>query len=444
MFHRLRPLRRPLATIAAGGTAFVASQLIDNRPALSAQKPAPAPKLFCWGRLVPSDAAQVPYRAREPVDVDFWASRGARVAQICYGDDHGAALDDRGALWVWGGDAGPLPRRLPCRASVRAIASSSSALYAVTSRGHVLEWADLGARLKPNAALPPEPSPLGGDLARVTATAVAAGGAHALAVGKNGELCAWGDNSHGQLGLGAAGAAAVASPTLVGALPSPAAAAACGGGHSVVALRDGSCVAFGDDRNLQLGVRPATVKALRDGAPAVATPTTVRLPAGKRAVAVAAGGGGLEGGHTAFVLRDAAAGDGAADELWACGHGRWGQLGLKAYTHVSEPKALSALRGLVEYDEAAGRVKPIRIDGLACGERHTAALLSTGNVFTWGWNDDGQLGASSGGGGSGGSNAKPTMLTRPKELRWGRMTGIACGPTSTAVWGDAGAPENLL
>ena len=90
MFHRLRPLRRPLATIAAGGTAFVASQLIDNRPALSAQKPAPAPKLFCWGRLVPSDAAQVPYRAREPVDVDFWASRGARVAQICYGDDHGA------------------------------------------------------------------------------------------------------------------------------------------------------------------------------------------------------------------------------------------------------------------------------------------------------------------------------------------------------------------
>ena len=92
----------------------------------------------------------------------------------------------------------------------------------------------------------------------------------------------------------------------------------------MVALRDGSCDAFGDDRNLQLGVRPATVKALRDDA-RVATPLTVRLPADKRAVAVAAGGGGLEGGHTAFVLRDAAAGDGAADELWACGHGRWGR-----------------------------------------------------------------------------------------------------------------------
>ena len=82
MFHRLRPLRRPLAAIAAGGTAFVASQLIDNRPALSAQKPAPAPKLFCWGRLVPSDAAQVPYRAREPVDVDFWASRAVSYTHL--------------------------------------------------------------------------------------------------------------------------------------------------------------------------------------------------------------------------------------------------------------------------------------------------------------------------------------------------------------------------
>ena len=59
----------------------------------------------------------------------------------------------------------------------------------------------------------------------------------------------------------------------------------------------------------------------------------MRLPAGKRAVAVAAGGGGLEGGQTAFVLRDAAAGDGAADELWACGHGR-GQLGLGVHPRV--------------------------------------------------------------------------------------------------------------
>ena len=196
----------------------------------------------------------------------------------------------------------------------------------------------------------------------MTATAVAAGGAHALAVGKNGELCAWGDNSHGQLGLGAAGAAAVASPTLVGALPSPAAAAACGGGHSVVALRDGSCVAFGDDRNLQLGVRPATVKALRDGAPAAATPTTVRLPAGKRAVAVAAGGGGLEGGHTAFVLRD---GGGRRRRRRAVGvrPRAVGPARPQGVHGVSEPKALSALKGLVEYDEAAGRVKPIRIDG---------------------------------------------------------------------------------
>ena len=54
----------------------------------------------------------------------------------------------------------------------------------------------------------------------------------------------------------------------------------------------------------------------------------------------------------------------------------------------------------IEVDVPVVGIEVITLDGLACGERHTAALLSTGNVFTWGWNDDGQLGASSGGGGS--------------------------------------------
>ena len=106
MFHRLRPLRRPLAAVAAGGTAFVASQLIDNRPALSAEAGAGAEALLL-GPLGASGRGAGAVRARASRSTSTsGASRGARVAQICYGDDHGAALDDRGALWVWGGDAG--------------------------------------------------------------------------------------------------------------------------------------------------------------------------------------------------------------------------------------------------------------------------------------------------------------------------------------------------
>ena len=42
---------------------------------------------------------------------------------------------------------------------------------------------------------------------------------------------------------------------------------------------------------------------------------------------------------------------------------------------------LSKLR---QYDEALQKVRAIRILELACGERHTAAVLESGNVFVWG------------------------------------------------------------
>ena len=75
----------------------------------------------------------------------------------------------------------------------------------------------------------------------------------AVQVGKKGELVALGDNRRGQLGLGAPEEVpGCTAPTLLGPFASPAVAAACGGGHSVVALADGSCVSFGDDRHLQV------------------------------------------------------------------------------------------------------------------------------------------------------------------------------------------------
>ena len=75
----------------------------------------------------------------------------------------------------------------------------------------------------------------------------------AVQVGKKGELVALGDNRRGQLGLGAPEQVpGCTAPTLLGPFASPVVAAACGGGHSVVALADGSCVSFGDDRHLQV------------------------------------------------------------------------------------------------------------------------------------------------------------------------------------------------
>ena len=440
--------RRGVATVGLAATAGLATYALadsDRRQAACAsllmQTASDKPQLFAWGRLAPASHAATPVhsKTREAMDVSFWSSRGLRVVQLSYGANHGAALDDKGGLWAWGQTSGAIPCRVPCRAPVSALASSLGSLYAVTSSGRVLEWRDLDAQLT-NAerndvngsavASVPEPKPLGGALARTKAASIAAGDGHLLVVGRGGEVVAMGDNQCGQLGLGLDPAAEPLrdEPTLLTTLPPGVKAthAACGAAHSLVALSDGGVVAFGDDRNLQLGLRQrSSAKQLREGLKHVSTPTRVpHLPDGKRVVAVAAGGGGVEGGHSVFLLRDD-----SGDELWTCGYGRFGALGLKSFSHQSDLKAVSALSKLKEWNEEQKRVVGVRVQAIACGERHTAALLATGNVFVWGWNDHGQLGS----GGHQGVHT-PTLVNAPPELRFSVMRGLSCGPNSVAAF----------
>lgn len=97
---------------------------------------------------------------------------------------------------------------------------------------------------------------------------------------------------------------------------------------------------------------------------------------------VTAGGGGIDGGHTAFVLE----GDGGGGhEVWTCGYGRWGALGTKAYSHIAPPRRVGALATLREWDESKGATLTIPVVAISSGDRHVAALLASGNVFVWGW-----------------------------------------------------------
>ena len=229
-------------------------------PPLLQQQESAIPRLFCWGRLAPASStdSEVRWREKTPVDISFWAAQGLRIKQMSYGAAHGVVLDDRGGLWAWGEETGPLPIKLPCRASVSSLASTQRNLYAVTSSGGVLEWRDLDHSIAASGKKAVEPRALGGALARASAAALAAGDAHIVVVTSAGELVSMGDNSHGQLGLGLSAAELPRSdePRLLpAALPAKATSAACGGAHSVAVLKDGSCVSFGDDRNLQLGLR---------------------------------------------------------------------------------------------------------------------------------------------------------------------------------------------
>src|SRR5205807_9399049 len=81
-------------------------------------------------------------------------------------------------------------------------------------------------------------------------SAIAAGGAHSLALMRNGTVMAWGNNGKGQLGDGSTTNSDV--PFAVTGL-SGVTAIAAGGGDSLALLSNGTVMAWGDNQYGQLG-----------------------------------------------------------------------------------------------------------------------------------------------------------------------------------------------
>lgn len=156
-------------------------------------------------------------------------------------------------------------------------------------------------------------------------------------------------------------------------------AIAAGALHSLVLDNKGRVFSFGDNTSGQLGFETA-IGSIVD------TPSL--LPVSKlyadtgltpKVTAIAAGG------HNSYFTVDATktqghdareAGRTLAD-TWACGTGIHGNLGSGKWTHVSPtPNKVKALSGLYEFDEAAGRITPIRVAGFAVGSTHACAVLA--------------------------------------------------------------------
>ena len=81
----------------------------------------------------------------------------------------------------------------------------------------------------------------------------------------------------------------------------------------------------------------------------------------------------------------------------------------------------TVIKGLRNSSGNAGGNKShhARIAGVACGVRHVAAMTSTGRLYTWGWNKHGQLGH-----GDTEDRTAPEMVQR---LKLRRVAEVACG-----------------
>jgi alpha-tubulin suppressor-like RCC1 family protein len=188
---------------------------------------------------------------------------------------------------------------------------------------------------------------------------VSAGYCHSLAIKNDGTLWAWGYNGYGSLGVG--DITNRSSPIQVGSLKTWASIKANPAlgyvGSSLATKTDGTLWAWGANNYGQLGLgdvvsrsSPSQVGALTNWAQ------------------VSAGGGSIVG-----VKKDGT--------LWAWGRNNWGALGIGATGRLSSPVQVGSLTNWSQVSVGGYR-----------DDAFTLALKTDGTLWGWGYNRVGQLG----------------------------------------------------
>jgi len=419
------------------------SRLTDDVPAPSVGS------LYVWGKDTGGNLGTVPLDRDKECPLPTRVPQLEGVQSVACGESATAAITaSDGALWCWGaahprlglGDrTNQLNLRLPQRVSLpeRAaqIAFGEAHVLCITIDGRCWSWGKgntgcLGdgdttlrhARASPGPVLSSEGgAPLG------PVVQVGAGFELSVALLASGEVCSWGRNDHGQLGIGRAGGCA-AWPQRVrlppaghredsggaqgdGGAPPQAVAAtsiACGSLYAGCITADGGAYlwGYGLAGNLGCGRRPR----------ATTRPVRAQLPPGARAAALAcavgqpnaAGNGadGLEGPHTLLVCEGGA--------LYAFGTHHKGLCGnltrktLRCSDRDADELVPYRIGGLPADtgtatagagERGGARAATGYLDGVRCvlplsAHIHNAVLDGDGRLWAFGCGSSGRLGLS--------------------------------------------------
>ena len=282
------------------------------------------------------------------------------------GFGHTVAIKPEGSLWSWGlndsgqlGDGTTTNRLMPVR-----IGSDSDWSSVACGRGHTVAtkqdgslWAwglngqgQLGDGTTTTRLTPVR---IGGD---TDWSSVACGGYHTLAMKQDGSLWAWGRNEHGQLGVNdkvdRASPARVSGRYWVDV--------ACGDGHTLAVADDGALYGWGSNFDSQVDNQ-----AVGGGMYVVEWWSPHHIGADNDWASVACGR------YYSMAVK-------TTGSLWGWGDNDYGQLGDGTITdRTTGPKRIGS---------AADWTR------VSCGSYHSVGLRSTGALYAWGRNSDGQVG----------------------------------------------------
>ena len=234
----------------------------------------------------------------------------------------------------------------------------------------------------------------------ITCTSVADDGSHTLAIGSDGELYSWGSNSNGELGNGTTSSSSTpkkitlatnVKPTYIATSKS-----SCAHDYSMAVGDDGNLYAWGNNSNGQLGTGDTTNRS---------TPTKININGIKPAFII---GGINECSQAGNIMVDE---DG---KVYGWGYNGYGQLGTGDTTNKTIPTEIKITGDLFT------QWKQISV-----GSYHTVAIDYDGNIYTWGRNNYGQLGD-----GTTINKSVPTLITLPNG---NKAKSVSCGLYHTVV-----------
>jgi alpha-tubulin suppressor-like RCC1 family protein len=335
------------------------------------------------------------------------------VTQVAAGEDHSLVVTSSGQLYAFGynyygqlgsttnnltGFANPTPTLVTLPGEIGTVtqiaagqddslvATSSGQLYAFGSN----YYGELGSTTN-NLASSPNPTPtlvgLAGEIG--TVTQIAAGQDDSLVATSSGQLYAFGDSHYGQLGSATNDSTdtPTPTPTLVGLAGESGTVTqlASGQDDSLAVTSSGQLYAFGFNDYGELG----SVTNSGTGTPNP-TPTLVMLPGESGPVTHIATGQF----HSLAVT--------SSGQLYAFGLNESGELGIATDSGMTNPNPTPELVTL------PGESGPVTEIG--AGEDHSIAVTSSGQLYAFGDNDDGELGIATNSG-TATPNPTPTLVT---------------------------------